>query len=140
MRWKALDWAIDIEVGSPKMKLILILLANKAGEQFSCYPSARTLMTEFFVTRSTVLNALKRLEREGLSRDSFSITIRVPSDPVVTSSTIQIRLTSRRAQNPDPLNRPEEPPSEPSPENLVQSMPEPWRLSAREATRLFADD
>jgi hypothetical protein len=38
------------------------------------------------------------------------------------------------------LNRPEEPPSEPSPENLLQSMPEPWRLSAREATRLFADD
>jgi Helix-turn-helix domain len=46
MSWKALDWATDINVGSPTMRLILILLANKADEQFSCYPSVRTLMAE----------------------------------------------------------------------------------------------
>jgi hypothetical protein len=34
MSWKALDWATDINVGSPTMRLILILLANKADEQF----------------------------------------------------------------------------------------------------------
>jgi hypothetical protein len=37
MSWKALDWATDIRVGSPTMRLILILLANKADEKFSCY-------------------------------------------------------------------------------------------------------
>jgi DNA-binding transcriptional MocR family regulator len=66
MSWKALDWATDINVGSPTMRLILILLANKADEQFSCYPSVRTLMAESCAARSTVLNALNRLEREGL--------------------------------------------------------------------------
>ena len=36
MSWKALDWATGIRVGSPTMRLILILLANKdAGFTFS---------------------------------------------------------------------------------------------------------
>ncbi|WP_234904549.1 helix-turn-helix domain-containing protein [Mycolicibacterium frederiksbergense] len=48
------------------MRLILILLANKADEKFSCYPSVRTLMAESCAARSTVLNALNRLEHEGL--------------------------------------------------------------------------
>src|SRR5258708_31539278 len=47
------------------MRLILILLANKADEQFSCYPSVRTLMAESCAARSTVLKALNRLEHEG---------------------------------------------------------------------------
>ena len=66
MSWKALDWATDINVGSPTMRLILILLANKADEQFSCYPSVRTLMAESCAARSTVLKALNTLEHEGL--------------------------------------------------------------------------
>ena len=41
MSWKALDWATDIRVGSPTMRLILILLANKADEKFSCYLARR---------------------------------------------------------------------------------------------------
>jgi hypothetical protein len=65
MSWKALDWATDINVGSPTMRLILILLANKTDEQFSCYPSVRTLMAESCAARSTVLKALNRLEHEG---------------------------------------------------------------------------
>jgi Helix-turn-helix domain len=65
MSWKALDWATDIRVGSPTMRLILILPANKADEKFSCYPSVGTLVTESCAARSTVLETLKRLEVEG---------------------------------------------------------------------------
>ena len=65
MSWKALDWATGIRVGSPTMRLILILLANKADEKFSCYPSVGTLVTESCAARSTVIETLKRLEVEG---------------------------------------------------------------------------
>ncbi|MCK0517317.1 helix-turn-helix domain-containing protein [Williamsia sp. DF01-3] len=65
MSWKAVDWATDAHLGSPVLKLILILLANKADEQFSCFPSVRTLMAESGAGRSTVLRALQRLEAEG---------------------------------------------------------------------------
>ena len=63
--WKALDWATDSEVGSSTTKFILLLLANKADENFSCYPSIRTLMAESDAGRSTVMRALKELEASG---------------------------------------------------------------------------
>jgi hypothetical protein len=63
--WKALDWATESEVKSAIAKFILLLLANKADENFSCYPSIRTLMAESGSGRSTVLRALKKLEADG---------------------------------------------------------------------------
>jgi helix-turn-helix protein len=65
MSWSALTWATDSDVGSLPAKFILILLANKADENFSCYPSIRTLMAEASAGRSTVLRALKDLEARG---------------------------------------------------------------------------
>ena len=62
MSWSALAWATDSNVGSSAAKFILILLANKADENFSCYPSIRTLMAESDAGRSTILRALKDLE------------------------------------------------------------------------------
>ena len=65
MSWKALDWATDSAVGSSTTKFILLLLANKADENFSCYPSFRTLMAESDAGRSAVIRALKELEASG---------------------------------------------------------------------------
>ena len=65
MSWSALAWATDSNVGSSAAKFILILLANKADENFSCYPSIRTLMAESNAGRSTVLLALRDLETRG---------------------------------------------------------------------------
>jgi hypothetical protein len=66
MSWSALAWATDSDVGSSAAKFILILLANKADENFSCYPSIRTLMAESNAGRSTVMRALRELETRGL--------------------------------------------------------------------------
>ncbi|WP_319446057.1 MULTISPECIES: helix-turn-helix domain-containing protein [unclassified Mycobacterium] len=164
MSWKALDWATDINVGSPTMRLILILLANKADEQFSCYPSVRTLMAESCAARSTVLNALNRLEREGLitrvaqyhesgaqrcSRyflhhpDAAHLKAGPnPGPPGPQAGRAGSPTETGRVQDLDPpgvrrtdaLNPPEESPSEPS--RFLRSMPEPWRLSDREAAKL----
>jgi DNA-binding transcriptional MocR family regulator len=65
MSWSALAWATDSDLGSSTTKFILILLANKADENFSCYPSIRTLMAESGAGRSTVLRALRDLEERG---------------------------------------------------------------------------
>jgi Helix-turn-helix domain len=65
MSWSALAWATDSDLGSSTTKFILILLANKADENFSCYPSIRTLMAESDAGRSTVLRALRDLEERG---------------------------------------------------------------------------
>src|SRR5262245_50349112 len=65
MSWKALDWATESEIRSPTAKFVLHLLANKADEEFSCYPSIHTLMAESGAGRSTVMRALKELEAAG---------------------------------------------------------------------------
>ncbi|QZY44371.1 helix-turn-helix domain-containing protein [Mycolicibacterium austroafricanum] len=66
MSWKALNWAISIEVSTPIERLILVLLANRADESLSCYPSLGTLVSESRAARSTVLKALSKLEEAGL--------------------------------------------------------------------------
>ena len=66
MSWKALDWATELEIDSAIAKFILHLLANKADENFSCFPSVSTLMAESSAGRSTILRALKKLEDDGL--------------------------------------------------------------------------
>jgi hypothetical protein len=93
-------------------------------------------VTKSCAARSAVLEPLRRLRPKGSSHALPNITNRGPSDPVATSSTIQTRLTSTPVQILDPLNPPEEPPSGPSPTILLQSMPEPWRLSGEEAMKL----
>ena len=65
MSWKALDWATESDIRSPTTKFVLHLLANKADEDFSCYPSIHTLMTESGAGRNTVMRALKELEATG---------------------------------------------------------------------------
>ena len=57
--WKALDWATEIRRRLTDHEVHPHLLANKADEKFSCYPSIRTLMAESGAGRSTVLQALK---------------------------------------------------------------------------------
>jgi Helix-turn-helix domain len=64
MSWQALGWASELDIDSPIEKFILHLLANKADEQFSCFPSISTLMTESSAGRSTILRALKKLETD----------------------------------------------------------------------------
>lgn len=49
-----MDWATDLKISKSTTKFILILLANKADENFSCYPSIQTLMEESGAGRSTV--------------------------------------------------------------------------------------
>ena len=66
MSWKASDWATGLHIDSATVKFILHLLANKADENFSCFPSISTLMAESSAGRSTVLRALKKLEDDGL--------------------------------------------------------------------------
>ena len=142
MSWKALDWATDSEVGSSTTKFILLLLANKADENFSCYPSIRTLMAESDAGRSTVMRALKELEASGFitrqpqfhdsgARRSSRYYLNHPlaphrsprpnpgppsrfdTGPVSTRYGARVRTTPTGVPNRDLLNPPSEPPTQP---------------------------
>ena len=144
MSWKALDWATESDISSPTTKFVLHLLANKADEEFSCYPSIRTLMAESGAGRSTVMRALKELEARGFitrrpqfhdsgAQRSTRYYLNHPQAPPLAPrpNVGPHRPKSRRspshnatgpvpqrdptwAPNRDPLNLPLEPPTEPA--------------------------
>ena len=134
MSWKALDWATESDIGSPTTKFVLHLLANKADEDFSCYPSIRTLVAESGAGRSTVMRALKELEATGFitrrsqfhdsgAQRSTRYYLNHPQAPHLASRPDLGPPSSGRGvpqrgptgvPNRDPLNPPLEPKTEPA--------------------------
>ena len=155
------------QVGSSTTKFILLLLANKADENFSCYPSIRTLMAESDAGRSTVMRALKELEASGFitrqpqfhdsgARRSSRYYLNHPLAPHCSPRPNpgpprpdSTRAPTQRGTGPvserhptgvpnrDPLNPPPEPPTQPDAMSVLRAMPEPWRVGGSDAQRLM---
>lgn len=66
MSVEALSWAFQQEVTPAAKKLVLIALANRADEEGYCYPGYKRLAVQCSMARSTVIQHVKALEREGL--------------------------------------------------------------------------
>jgi hypothetical protein len=143
-----------------------MLLANRADESLSCYPSLRKLVSESCAARSTVLKALRKLEDDGLvlrvaqyhesgARRSSRYFLNHPDaphrrtspDPGLPQSanaTGLVRSADRegppralqRVQGADPLNPPIEPSCKPSSAFVLESLPRPWRVSGEDARKL----
>lgn len=166
MSWKALEWSVVVEVSTPIERLVLMLLANRADDNFSCYPSQRTLVSETCAARSTVLKVLRKLEDDGFlvrvarhhesgARRSNRYLLNHPDAPHMQGSpNLGLSESARTAgpvrssyrgcpppvrlkvQSTDPLNLPEEPPSEPSSAFVLDSLPRAWRVNGEDAKKL----
>lgn len=68
MSWQALDWVRKQRVGNPHAKHILVMLANYADENASCYPSRAHLADICEISEKSVSNCLRRLEDGGYIR------------------------------------------------------------------------
>lgn len=68
MSHDATTWARAQKTGSMSAKFILVLLADYAGTDYSCYPSVKKLAAESEMGESTVRQATKLLAELGLIR------------------------------------------------------------------------
>lgn len=66
MSFEAMKWASGQQAGSSTNKLLLLLLANYADQDFSCFPSIRKLAEMAECCESTVRRSLKDLRGLGL--------------------------------------------------------------------------
>lgn len=66
MSWEATNWAVRQTAGSPVAKLLLLLLADRADERHSCFPSLKLLAQESESSVATVKRHLDRLRDAGL--------------------------------------------------------------------------
>lgn len=68
MSWQATNWALEQKTGDVGRKVLLLLLANLADENHSCFPGQERLARESEQSLSTVKRQLKRLEEDGYIR------------------------------------------------------------------------
>lgn len=61
-----MTWALDQNVGNPVGKLLLVMIANYADQDATCFPSQKTLAEECEVTDRTVRDWLAKFEETGL--------------------------------------------------------------------------
>lgn len=66
MSWQATNWAREQKAGSAAAKLVLILLADRADEDHSCYPGQATLAAEAECHVNSIASHLRTLEGRGL--------------------------------------------------------------------------
>lgn len=63
--YRALEWAWTRDI-SPTSKLVLVNLAGRVDQAYSCYPSSRLISEETGLSRATVFRVLARLEADDL--------------------------------------------------------------------------
>src|SRR5688572_236500 len=68
MSTKCLSWAIDQTTGSATRKVVLLLLADLADEQHTCYPGREYLAERAELSEGAVSRALTQLAADGLVR------------------------------------------------------------------------
>lgn len=65
MSFQAMAWAIKQKTPSTASKLVLLVLANYADDENSCYPSHDHISTISHCTRRSVITYIKQLEKNG---------------------------------------------------------------------------
>ena len=68
MSFTALSWAIKQDTGNATSKLILLVLANYADENNTCYPSQEHIASLCPCSRRSVSTHIKALEKKGFFR------------------------------------------------------------------------
>lgn len=65
MSFNCMAWASKQKTGSGTRKLVLIMLADRTGDNDTCYPSMSKLSRDCELSRDTIIRAVKQLEKDG---------------------------------------------------------------------------
>ncbi|MBN6533579.1 helix-turn-helix domain-containing protein [Acinetobacter pittii] len=74
MSLDATIWAFKAEVKTSSQRLVLLALADRAGESHKCYPSIKRMVKDTVLNRKTVIKVLDELEAISLIRFTGEIT------------------------------------------------------------------
>lgn len=61
MSFRAMTWAAGVETATPTLKLILLLLADRADDDGKCWPSINKIAFDACVSRQCVIENIKKL-------------------------------------------------------------------------------
>ena len=66
----ATRWAWSVELNSSTKRLVLLSLADRAGEDHTCYPSTKRVVKDTCLDRKTILKAITEMIEDGLIFDT----------------------------------------------------------------------
>lgn len=70
MSIEAMNWALGQKTGSPAMKSVLLILANRADHNGICWPGFGGISKQTELSRRAVIDNIRRLEEAGFCRSS----------------------------------------------------------------------
>ena len=65
MSFKAMCWAAKAQTNTPVQKLVLLLLADRAGDEGTCFPSLSRIASDACMSKSAVIRNVKKLSDIG---------------------------------------------------------------------------
>jgi DNA-binding MarR family transcriptional regulator len=94
MSFEAIRWAFAQEIPGPE-KLVLLVLANHADDERTCYPSMATIARETGTSRCNVLRVIPKIVERGLLSFEKRVTHHGKSSHLYTLS-----MTIKKAKTP----------------------------------------
>ena len=70
MSLDAISWAFQQDIKLATAKFVLVAMADRAGEDHTCFPSIDRLVLDTSLNRKTVLSSLKFLVEMGFIEDT----------------------------------------------------------------------
>ncbi|WP_171256816.1 helix-turn-helix domain-containing protein, partial [Acinetobacter baumannii] len=67
-------WAFKAEVKTSSQRLVLLALADRAGESHKCYPSIKRMVKDTLLNRKTIIKVLDELEAGSFIKFTGEIT------------------------------------------------------------------
>ena len=67
-------WAWKAQVKNSSQRLVLLTLADRAGETHRCYPSIKRMEKDTRLNRKTIIKVLDELEASGFIKDTGEIS------------------------------------------------------------------
>lgn len=65
MSFRAMTWAASVKTNTATQKLVLLLLADRTGDDESCYPSLNRIADDACISRRCVIENIKKLAVHG---------------------------------------------------------------------------
>lgn len=128
MSMKLTAQALDMKLGSPITKLVLVCMADIAGKDGTCFPSYQHIADQCEISKRSVIEHIKKLEALGFISKQERKTKKGNS-----SNIYQVELCSEPPA--PPSESPASPPSEPAAPRTSNS-PEPVNEPRESAVRV----
>ncbi len=119
MSFRAMAWASKQKTGSGTRKLILLMLADRVGDNNKCYPSQKRLAEDCELSLDTIKRSIKQLEKDGFLKVIHRTKEGVKLPNVYLLGVVAQKAKGSSTESYKPINEPISDIGHPSEEQII---------------------